>query len=155
MARGSPPMNMNSCPNGFPVTVRRSKNTSPWDGLRVRKILQGHPQGVADETINDSIAKNDKQYKLDPDAFRHSLVGRSKIGDAKNNPTMPGVISAAILGADSYYEISRPGFNAARDQAMFYIEYYCSTLCASAAFYFYIRVLGRWVQIGKLNLWFS
>ena len=111
---------------------------------------------LLDETISDFNAKNDRSHKLG-NGFsfggKYRLVTDEQIRSTLLGPGEPydrrRALRKAFPGATGYYEFSRVGFNAARDQALLYESYECGDDCGSSTYYFYIREKGVWKLKGK------
>jgi hypothetical protein len=57
--------------------------------------------------------------------------------------------------AAGYWEFSRPGYNAARDEAVLYVGHSCGDLCGTGHFYFLSKQNDQWTVRNRLIIWIS
>lgn len=120
------------------------------------KKLKNRFSGLSDETVSDFNTKNDRSHQWDEkfsfagkygfatdEQIRSSLLGPGEPFDQRR------AFRKAFPGATGYYRFSRPGFNAARDQALLYEVYECGADCGSSTYHFYIKQNGAWKLKGK------
>jgi hypothetical protein len=57
--------------------------------------------------------------------------------------------------SSGYWEFSRPGYNATRDEALLYVDHYCGGDCGTGYLYVLSKQRGKWTVKHHLMLWIS
>jgi hypothetical protein len=57
--------------------------------------------------------------------------------------------------AAGFWEFSRPGYNATRDEAVLYVGHSCGDLCGTGHLYFLAKQDNQWAVKNRLMLWIS
>jgi hypothetical protein len=121
----------------------------------VKKLKKRFPK-LSDETVLDFNAKNDRSHKWENNfsfSGKYTFASDEQIRSTLSGPGEPydqrRAFRNAFPRAAGYCQFSRPGFNAARDQALIYEVYECGEDCGSSTYHFYIKRKGVWKLKGK------
>ena len=139
---------------GMPVVIR--EQTSP-DIRDLEFALEG-PHELPEELVESYRLRNGQPYTLDPNFTlkqSYTLMPQSEYYDLLRTGNASWEDFEAEYEADGIFIFSRAGLNAARDEALVSMSYYCGSLCAEGGIFLMTREDGVWKVKQELAAWMA
>lgn len=130
-----------------------------WNGWGLRSKSKAAPSG---ETRADYEAKSKDSCRLKTgwgDARLYTPVRSEEVSgyfrrDRKHGDGWQAFYESHPKAA-GYWSFSRPGYDAAHDEALVYVTHSCGWLCGTGHVYLLSKQNGRWKVKNRLFLWIS
>jgi len=140
---------------GGPVLIR--EQTDP-DIPNLEFALEG-PADIPEELVEAYRLRNDQPYTLERSftlEHDYALVPQSEYDDLLRSGRLTWAdFAEKYPEAEGVFMVSRAGLNAARDEALVSISYYCGDLCAEGGVFLMVKEDGVWKFKQALAAWMA
>ncbi len=140
---------------GGPVLIR--EQTDP-DISNLEFALEG-PADIPEELVEAYRLRNDQPYSLERSFTLkqdYTLMPQSEYDDLlRSGKATWADFAAKYPEVEGVFVVSRAGLNAARDEALVSISYYCGDLCAEGGVFLMVKEDGIWKFQQSLAAWMA
>lgn len=111
------------------------------------------------ETLDDFVVKAKSLCSVKPqfgDSQSYTLINHDELEKTfKKGPKGWDNFYKKYPKAAGFWTFSRPGYNAAEDEAVLYVSHSCGGLCGTGHLYFLAKKNGAWSVTNRTMLWIS
>ncbi len=125
---------------------------------RMLSYLRENLEGLAEETLNDFLAKNHEQYPIEPDlnpGRRLVCVGDEEFEHIFRDGEGWERFRRTFPESDGTLRFSRVGLDRDVTQAMLYSGQQFDWNVGSGGFWLFSKLDGEWTEAGRVGSWLS